>query len=150
MVEEGFREEVEVGVAAPAGGEDAAANARAAGGAEEVVGVEFERLLRSVAVEELFPAALLLLLLLVALLPLPLLITVLARWLPFGREEVEMCAVRAPEGVTVVVTIAAGAGVLAFLAPRKGSWPAESRVCSDGDDTGLGLEEEEGEGEGDL
>lgn len=134
-----FRDEVEVGVAAPArdaaAEEDAAANARTTGGAEEGVGVEME---------ELFPVVLLLLLLLALLL---LLITVLDRWLPFGREEVEICAVRAPEGVMVVVTIAAGGCFLAFLAPRKGSW-SESRACGDGDETGLGLEE--GEGEGDL
>ena len=135
-----FRDEVEVEVAcAPAG--DAAANARAAGAEEGVgVGVELEGL---VAAEELFPTVLLLLALLLLLIT-----VVLDRWLPLvGREEVEMCAVRAPEGVMVVVTIAAGGGFLAFLAPRTGSW-SESRGCGDGNDTGLGLEE--GDGEGDL
>ena len=102
------------------------------------------------AEELLFPTVVLLLLLLLLLVLLLLLITVLDRWLPLGREEVEMCAVRAPEGVMVVVTIAAGGAFLAFLVPRnEGSW-SESRVCGDGDDAGLDLEEEEeeeGEGE---
>lgn len=119
---------MEVGVAAPAG--DAA---------EAGVGVAVA-VARLVAAEEVFPVVVvvvvvvLLLLLLLALL--------------LGLEEVEMCAVRAPEGVMVVVTIAAGGCFLVFLAPpRVESW-SESRVCGDGDGTGRGLEA--GEGEGDL